>query len=418
MKYLYNFLLALLIPFIIIRLLWKSRKNPAYRHHISERFAYRLPESPKRPLWIHTVSVGEFLAITPLLNTLCDKYPDLPLWLTCTTPTGREQIQQWAKGRKNITISYFPYDIPSIVRRFYQHLQPRAIIFMETEIWPNILLEAQRRHIATLLINARLSAKSLRGYYRYAKSLLDKPLSDLHINAQSRQDAHRFRTLNTSADISITPNLKYAAPKQPAEALTDFIPKHIPLLLAASTHPHEETLILKHWQQLRQKYPQLALCIAPRHPERRDELCQLIAEHGYSSILRSQHEYLEDSNTIAILDTLGELNRAYASATVAIIGGSFIEHGGHNPLEAIHQGTAVCFGPSMYNFSNIAEKLTKEDFAQQTTAEQLSIAIESLLDYLQIHGREAIRQYSQYHSHDILAQHYAYLRQHITLDNK
>lgn len=416
MKTLYNLLLHLLLPFIVLRLLIKSRKNPTYRKHIHERFAYKLPACPNHPLWIHTVSVGEFLAIRPLLDTLCAHHPDLPLWLSCTTPTGRAQIQQWAKNRTEaITISYLPYDTPSIVRRFYQHLRPRGAIFMETEIWPNILRAAQQRKTPCLLINARLSAKSLRGYYRYARTLLNEPLSHLYINAQSAEDAKRFRTLNSNADIHVTPNLKYAAPSQATTALTDFIPEHTPLLLAASTHSGEESLILDSWIALQEQQPHLALCLAPRHPERRAEIIKLIKERGYNPILRSQKQSLAHPKDIAILDTLGELKRAYASADIAIIGGSFITHGGHNPLEALQQGTPICFGPSMYNFSAISRKLIQHPFARQTDATQLGATILELQHYLAEHGREPILRYSQQQSSNVLAQHYHYLQQHLAL---
>lgn len=412
MNILYNLMLYLAVPFAIARLYIKSRKNPAYRSRIAERFARALPAAAPHPLWIHTVSVGEFLAITPLLEEIRTRHPMLPLWLTCTTPTGRTQIARWAAQRHGICYSYFPYDTAAAVRRFYTHVRPCAAIFMETEIWPNTLLEAKRQGIPALLINARLSAKSLRGYKKYASKILSAPLTGLHINAQTRQDAKRFAVLAPQADISITPSLKYAAPAAAAQPLTDFLPENTAILLGASTHHGEEALFIKVWQTLRKIYPELILCLAPRHPERRADIVRLIEQSGHTAVLRSQGKILAYSSQIALLDTLGELARAYASASAAVIGGSFIEHGGHNPLEAMHQGTPVCFGGSMYNFASIAARITAEPFAIQTDRGQLAAAIGKLLTYHAQHGRQPILQYSRQQSADVLERHYRYVSAH------
>ena len=420
MPLLYNCLLNLLAPFALLRLLIKSRRNPEYRRHIGERFAYLLPPTKPASLWIHAVSVGEFLAIAPLLETLLARHTDLNLWISCTTPTGRAQIAAFATGYpQRIQYSYLPYDSRGNIRRFLAHVQPRGVVLMETEIWFNLLRQCQAQNIPTLLINARLSAKSLRGYYRFARRLLRRVLPQLRINAQNRSDAKRFRFLCRDSRISITPSLKFAAPVTEILPLQDFLPPNpqAPLWIAASTHEGEEKHILAAYKNLLHHLPQLRLCIAPRHPERRDSICKLIEKSGFTPLLRSQGATLSsNTHSIALLDTLGELGAAMSCASVAFIGGSLIARGGHNPLEAVHAGIPLCFGKSMFNFQDIAEQLHKENFVRQCDADTLPDAVQALLDYHAQAGRQDIITYSRRHSGDILDRHYAFIAQQIALD--
>ncbi|SUO94663.1 3-deoxy-D-manno-octulosonic acid transferase [Suttonella ornithocola] len=418
MQMLYNLILRLLLPFIILRLFIKSYTNPDYRKYISERFGFRLPKiKHKNPLWIHTVSVGEFLSIRPLLEHLLSQEPNLNLWISCTTPTGRKQIKNFTNlYPDNVQYSYYPYDLPSITRRFFSHIQPRGLILMETEIWPNLLLTAQKFDCPALLINARLSKKSLRGYYRFARKLLQKPLKHLKINAQTRQDAKRFQKLSSYLQPEITPSLKFIAPNKPIPSLANFIPPSTFLWLAASTHAGEEEIILKTHCELIKKYPNLQLCIAPRHPERRNQIQALIKKYGFNSVLRSKNQTLPNNatKTIAILDTLGELSNAYASATVAFIGGSLVNHGGHNPLEAIHAGCPVIFGPSMYNFQYIRDILIKQPFAREVRKETIAINIENLLNRQKNEpAQKQIHQYNIKNITDVLFAHSKFIYKYI-----
>ena len=367
MNTLYNLLLHLLTPFALLRLYYKSRRNPAYRAHIGERFARHLPPALPNSLWIHTVSVGEFLANRPLLDALLAVHPDHNLWLTCTTPTGRAQIAQYhAQHPGRIAYSYLPYDTTANIRRALDHIRPRLIILMETEIWPNLIRLAAKRDIPVQLSNARLSAKSLRGYYRYARCLLHEPLATLRVDAQTRFDARRYRVLGVpAAHITITPNLKYQTPA--AEPLpADIAAARRPdTWIAASTHEGEEQIILAAHRLLQQHLPHACLIIAPRHPERRDSIAQYIRDAGYAPRLRSRGETARDSGDIYLLDTLGELNHYYRISDLAYIGGSLIPHGGHNPLEALHAGIPVIFGRSMYNFQHIRDALIHQPFARE-----------------------------------------------------
>ena len=406
MNTLYNLLLHLLTPFALLRLYYKSRQNPAYREHIHERFARHLPPALPNTLWIHTVSVGEFLAIRPLLDALLAAHPDHNLWLTCTTPTGRAQIAQYhAQYPERTVYSYLPYDTTANICRALDHIRPRLIILMETEIWPNLIRLAAKRDIPVQLSNARLSAKSLRGYYRYARCLMREPLTTLRIDAQTRFDARRYRVLGVpAAHITITPNLKYQMPTTlplPADIAAARTPD---TWIAASTHPGEEQTIIAAHRLLQQHLPHARLIIAPRHPERRDTIAQHIRDAGYIPRLRSQGETPRDSRDIYLLDTLGELKHYYRISDLAYIGGSLIPHGGHNPIEALHASIPVIFGRSMYNFQHIRDALVHQPFVRELADDRPETLATALLALHDAPHKDAIRAYmAPYHS--IVAAH-------------
>ena len=410
MNTLYNLLLHLLAPLALLRLLYKSRQNPAYRHHLSERFARRLPPALPDSLWVHTVSVGEFLAIRPLLDRLLATRPDRNLWLTCTTPTGRAQIAQYqARHPQRVAYSYLPYDTVANSRRILAHIRPRALILMETEIWPNLIRCAARAGVPVILTNARLSAKSLRGYYRYARRLLREPLAHLQVNAQTRNDARRFRKLGVpAANLTITPNLKYQTP--PATALPpDIAAARAPdTWIAASTHPGEDQIILAAHRIVQQTLPHARLILAPRHPERRDAVAKQVRDAGYTPRLRSRGESASGDRDILILDTLGELAHYYRISDLAYIGGSLVAHGGHNPLEALHADIPVAFGKSMYNFQHIRDRLVRQPFARELADNRPETLATALLALHAAPHTDAIRAHMGGYDH-IVAAHLHYL---------
>ena len=414
MNILYNLLLHLLAPFALLRLLCKSRKNRDYRRHISERFARCLPPALPNSLWVHAVSVGEFLAIRPLLDSLLAQHPDLNLWLTCTTPTGRAQIAQYqARHPQRITYSYLPYDTIANCRRILAHIRPRALILMETEIWPNLIRLAAKRSIPVQLSNARLSAKSLRGYYRYARCLMREPLTTLRIDAQTHFDARRYRVLGVpAAHITITPNLKYQTPTilpLPADIAATRTPD---TWIAASTHPGEDQIVLAAHRIVQQTLPHARLILAPRHPERRDAVARHIRDAGYTPRLRSQGETASGDHDILILDTLGELAHYYRISDLAYIGGSLIAHGGHNPLEALHAGIPVTFGASMYNFQHIRDRLVREPFARELADNRPETLAAALLALHAAPHSAAIRACMSGYE-NIVAAHLRHLEDHI-----
>ena len=414
MNTLYNLLLHLLAPLALLRLLYKSRQTPAYRRHLSERFARRLPPALPDSLWVHTVSVGEFLAIRPLLDSLLATHPAINLWLTCTTPTGRAQIAQYqARHPQRVAYSYLPYDTVANSRRILAHIRPRALILMETEIWPNLIRCAARAGIPVILTNARLSAKSLRGYYRYARRLLREPLAHLQVNAQTRQDARRFRQLGVPAtNITITPNLKYQTPPE-TPLPPDIAAARAPdTWIAASTHSGEDEIALAAHRLVQQTLPHARLILAPRHPERRDAVAKQVRDAGYTPRLRSRGENASGDRDILILDTLGELAHYYRISDLAFIGGSLIARGGHNPLEALHAGIPVTFGASMYNFQHIRDRLVREPFARELADNRPETLAAALLALHAAPHSAAIRACMSGYE-NIVAAHLRHLEDHI-----
>ena len=419
MRKLYTLLTYLLLPLATLRLLWKSRHNPAYRRRIAERFSLQLADTPSKPLLIHTVSVGEFLSIKPLLERIIASDPLLHLWITTTTPTGSEQVVAFQNLYPNrISHSYLPYDTPALVRRFLRHVRPQATILMETELWPNLITLAAD-YGSVMLINARLSARSLRGYMRFAIPFLKEALTHLAVNAQTEDDARRLRCLGVPAhQIIVTPSIKYQQTERSIDHLHELQkwPPREQIWLAASTHDGEDAKVLDALQKLSITRPESYLIIAPRHPERRGQIADLIRQSGYVPRLRSEEEWFRNTQDIVILDTLGELADFYQLVNTAFIGGSLIDHGGHNPLEAVHAGCSVCFGPSMYNFTEIENVLLGEPFARQVANSDALASCVTLLLNEHAALQQSITVFNRQHQH-ILDAHYAFIKMHMQPPN-
>ena len=407
----YNFLIKLILPLVVLRLFIKSLKNPDYRKNLGERFGI-IAKNENNPLWIHAVSVGEFLGIRPIVAEILKKYPDIYIHLSCTTPTGREQIVKFAKNYPNrLSYSYFPYDCSGSVKRFFNNLNPSALVLMETELWVNVLNTAKERQIPRMLINARLSAKSLRGYYRFLRELIKKTTEGLLINAQSRADAIRLKVIAPlSGKIVITPSVKWVSESRDLKPLDNFFPPNLDLILAASSHKGEEEFLITAFEKLREKYPELALIIAPRHPERSGEIAELIKQRKFSLSRRSEGELKRAD--IYLLDSLGELKNAFLSAKVAFIGGSLIKRGGHNPLEALQAGIPVCFGKFMFNFQAISEELLQKPFVKEVNND-LAEVLETLLIWEKTNSKEQIFQFMAEKNYEILKNHLDFIISHL-----
>lgn len=383
---LYSTLFRLLLPLFALRLLIRSRKAPAYRQRIAERLGFAKPVTG-RPLWIHAVSVGEVIAISPLVEKLLENYPDIPVLITTMTPTGAAQVEQrfgpWGAAR--VSHRYIPWDTPGAVARFFKRHQPRAGLIVETELWPNLLRTAERLGIPLLLANARLSAKSQRGYQRFS-ALASVALSSLtHICAQHDADAQRFIELGVPGErVSVDGSIKFDR-SIPSEAIEQGkvwrqALGNRPVLIAASTHAGEDEIALQAWQQLKQSLSDAVLILVPRHPERFDSVATLA--QGYSTAVqrRSSNELPDLRTEIWIGDSLGEMLAYYATADIAFVGGSFSGTGGHNPLEPAALSLPVIMGPSRYNFLSIAAELENEGalFEVQSASELAATASELL----------------------------------------
>lgn len=393
-RFLYNLVFTLAIPFILIRMWLRGDSNPGYRQRWAERFAFFKFTGKPNGLLVHSVSVGETLAAEPLVRSLQTAHPDLTITITTTTPTGSDQVKRLyaddlAAGR--IFHVYLPYDLPWLTSRFIRKVQPGICIIMETELWPNIIRSCNKQQIPVILANARLSEKSAKGYAKFSR--LTRPmLQGLSlIAAQHRSDAQRFINLGIEENrVDVTGSIKFdinvpdLALQQGTELKQQW-GKDRPVLVLASSHEGEDDLILNCYQQLLADFPDLLLSIVPRHPERFDEVAALILDRELHLVRRSeafQKGSLQANpmTQVYLADTMGEMLLLLASADIAVIGGSFIEHGGHNPLEACALAKAVVMGPSDYNFAAISQQLINQGAMQQTSREQLTICLRQLLE--------------------------------------
>lgn len=366
-RYLYTLLCYVLLPFILLRLLWRGRKARGYLTRWGERFG-RLPQvipPGGKVIWIHAVSVGETLAALPLIHALQQRQGDAKILVTTTTPTGSERVI--AALGDSVYHSYLPYDLPGALRRFLTAVQPAVLIVMETELWPNLIHACYRCHIPVLLANGRLSERSAKGYRRVA-ALTSPMLAKLAaIAVQTLAEKKRFIALGALPEsITVTGNIKFDVQlpqdlrRQAAElrhALSG--EKQRPVLLAASTHRGEDELILDVCNNLWRTFPNLLLVIAPRHPERFDEVDKLARQRGLTAARRSRGEFPRPSQNLMLCDTMGELLLFYGACDIAVIGGSLVPVGGHNMLEAAAWGVPIVTGPHLFNFSEASLLLSR-----------------------------------------------------------
>ncbi|MBT3047190.1 MAG: lipid IV(A) 3-deoxy-D-manno-octulosonic acid transferase [Candidatus Thiodiazotropha sp.] len=369
MRYLYTLIFTLLIPVYLLRIYWRGFRAPAYRKRWLERFGFFETPVEQSGIWVHAVSVGEVQAVAQLVGRLIDRYPDMPLLITTTTPTGADRVK--AMFGNDVTHRYAPIDLPWVVRRFLGAYQPRLLILVETEIWPNLIHYAKLEGVPTLLANARLSVRSARGYHRVA-GLTREALRNLTLIApHAEADAERFHTLGARPEkIEVIGSIKFDV-HLPGSLLerVDVLRREWggqrPVWIAASTHEGEDELILQAHASIRQVLPDALLVLVPRHPERFERVGQLVEDAGFSLVKRTQQLPCEKETAVFLGDTMGELTLFLGASDVAFIGGSLVSHGGHNILEATAQGVAVLFGPHMFNFSEISELFLQHQAAVQ-----------------------------------------------------
>lgn len=383
---LYSLLLHLLLPLIFLRLLWRAWRAPAYGRRIGERFAIGLPAFRPGGIWIHAVSLGESIAAAPLIRELLARYPQLPITVTCMTPTGSERIQ--ALFGERIQHCYLPYDLPWACRRFLARLQPRLAVVMETELWPNHIHACHRRGIPVVLANARLSERSARGYARFA-GLTAPMLAELSLIAvQTAAEAERFRQLGARSEcLEVTGSIKFDLHVDPelaqraGELRESWAATARPVWIAASTHAGEDEIILAAHRQLLAERGDALLILVPRHPERFADVYELCRREGFATVRRSAGAPVAANTQVLLGDTLGELLFLYALADLAFVGGSLVANGGHNLLEPAALGKPLLSGPHLFNFLEIANQLRSAgDLLQVADAEQLHAALRHLFD--------------------------------------
>ncbi len=340
MKTLYTLFLRLLLPFVLARLWWRGRAEPLYREAVGERFGHYDSDRPEKLIWIHAVSVGEARAAAPLVRAIESAFAEHRMLMTCTTAAGRETIKQLYG--ESVLEAYLPYDLPEAVQRFVEYYRPRLGILMETELWPNLLAQCSRHGVPVLLANARLSARSARGYRRWGA--LARPAIEAlsAVCAQTAEDAARLSALG-ARNVEVTGNLKFdvepdAAQLAAGRAWRAQLAR--PVLLLASTREGEEQPLLAAAEPVR-----ALIVVVPRHARRFDEVARAAQSR------RTQAPLPAPGDRVHLGDTMGEMAFYYAACDVAVIGGSFAPLGGQNLIEALAAGAPVVVGPHMYNFA-------------------------------------------------------------------
>lgn len=352
-RFLYSILLTIILPFVPLKLLWRGFKQPAYLRHWGERFGFYNTPVNKAIIWLHCVSVGETRAAEPLIKALQLQYPLHQILITHGTPTGREASE--ALFGDSVQRAYLPYDVPFAVDNFLKHFQPKIGLLMETELWFNLIAACKQREIPLLLLNARLSEKSAIGYAKLGK-LAAEGLQNLDaIAAQTSEDATRLQTLGAQ-HVSITGNLKFDV-KPPADSvdkglqLRGLLGVDRTIFLASSTRKGEEKHILEAVKGL-----DVLTIIVPRHPQRFNDVEGIILKSGLSYQRRSNLVGPVDKRIQVILgDSMGELFAYYAACDFTFIGGSLLEYGGQNLIEAACMGKPILIGEHTFNFADATE---------------------------------------------------------------
>ena len=375
-RFLYTLLWWLALPLILARLWLRGRQEPGYRQHWAERLGCYAARPKPHPghsspshaseltIWVHAVSVGETRASEPLIDALLAHYPACHILLTHMTPTGRAAGKAlYAKHGARLSQSYLPYDTPGMVRRFIEHHAPSMCILMETEVWPNLIAVCAAHKVPVALVNARLSARSLARAQRFGTLMMDAARAITIVAAQTEMDAARMRSLGV-AHVVVTGSIKFDV-QVPAAALLlgaalreHFGPR--PVLLCASTRDGEEALILDALQRCLSQSetalpPDILLVLVPRHPQRFNDVANLIAQRGLRFARRSQmidaDAVLAPNMDIVLGDSMGEMFAYYCACDCAFIGGSLLPLGGQNLIEACALGKPVLTGPHTFNFA-------------------------------------------------------------------
>ena len=385
MRWLYTFFYYLAVPFIILRLWWRGFRLPAYRGRWSERFAKNKIDAPAHCWWLHAVSVGEWMAARPLIKMIHEKYPDVTLLVTTMTPTASKLVQKECSDW--LIHQYIPYDLPDCWARFITAYQPKVAITMETELWPNMCSALKKRRVPWLLANARLSTRSCYRYMcvRWFVQFMFRAMSC--VAAQTPLDAAHFIALGVPIKkVKTTGNIKFdiqapadCLPK--AEQIRQSWGKDRPVWIAASTHDGEEAIVLDAFLAVKKQKPNALLVLAMRHPERVEQVSNLLNAEKLSAVRRSLAEKVLPETDVVVADTLGELFYLYAASDVVFVGGSLVPVGGHNLIEPAAVAKPIITGPYLRHFVSIKNSLLAANALMVVDDKnQLTDAVVSLLD--------------------------------------
>lgn len=382
---LYTMLWYFLLPVPWVTMWFRGRKAPDYRKRWSERHMYHgAPNTLPQCVWVHAVSVGETLAAVPMVEELLRRFPDMPILMTTTTPTGSDRVKDILGDKVHHV--YFPWDIPRAWQRFFAAYNPKLVIMVETELWPNLMAKAVQEKVPVWLFNGRISERSYKGYRRL--SWLTGPAIQAYdgLMVQTQAEAERYIKLGVEpSNVHVTGSVKFDLcltdeVRQAAAAMHSMLGAHRKIWVAASTHEGEEELALAAHQQILAAVPNALLVLVPRHPERFDAVAELSEKMGLPCVRRSLHATPEAHTPVYLGDTMGELLTLYGAAELAFVGGSFVPIGGHNLLEPAAWEHPVLSGPHLFNFERISELLAEAGaLTVVESADSLAQAVITLL---------------------------------------
>lgn len=363
-RFFYSVVLFIISPFFIYSLYKTKPNKPQFGKRWKEHFGITPALSPNMvpPIWIHAVSVGEVVAVTPLIKKLKAQAPELNIIVTTTTSTGANEA-----NKLGVKHRYMPLDFPFAINRFLEVVKPIGLFIMETELWPNTLASCQQRNIPVTIINARLSARS-ESRYKKLPFVFDLLLKNIDfVLAQTKEDAARFIQLGLlKKQVTTTGSIKFditatQTQKSDAASLRNLLGEKRHVWIAASTHKGEDEQIIKAHQQVLTTIPTALLIIVPRHPERFESVRQLVVENNLSVITRSSQKTVTSDTQVYLGDSMGEMMTLLGAADVCFIAGSLIGNkvGGHNLLEAAALKKPLLNGPSYFNFKEITEQLVR-----------------------------------------------------------
>jgi 3-deoxy-D-manno-octulosonic-acid transferase len=363
MRFAYALVTYLLMPVYAAYWFARGLGNRSYRDRFGQRFGFGYPLMTGGSIWIHAVSVGEVQAAVPLIKALAIEFPDRRLLVTTVTPTGAARVD--ALFGDSVQHCYLPFETPFAVTRFFNSVQPAIALILETEIWPNLYHECGQRDIPLILVSARISPNSVVTYRRFLPLFRETLSYGIVIAAQSETDAERFRSLGAAPErTKVTGNIKFdiELPEDLVGRGKAFRRDNFegrPVWVAASTHDREEEQVLDAHQQVRKKFPNALLVLAPRHPERFAAVRSLLHRQGLNFVARTDGVSCTTETEVYLGDTMGDVPLFYAAANVAFVGGSLVPIGGHNLLEPAALGLPVVTGPHLFHTQDIAGKFEK-----------------------------------------------------------
>lgn len=366
MRFFYNLLVLIGLPFAALYWLWRAISDANYRERWYQRFGFGYPGSDvgRRHIWIHAVSVGEVQAAAALVRALQLRLPDASILITTVTPTGADRVRLLFGD--SVTHAYVPYDVRTAVRRFYRAVSPSLAIIVETELWPNLYHEAGVLNIPLVLASARISPRSMPRYRRLVGLFRDALSNGIIIAAQSEIDRQRFVELGAPAERTfVSGNIKFDFDHDPnVEVLgrqfaSDYVGER-PVWVAASTHAGEEEILVEAHARLLKEIPDALLILVPRHPGRFDDTAAMLDKAGMRFVRRTTSAGCPADIPVLLGDTMGEVNMFYAASDIAFVGGSLVPVGGHNLLEPAALALPILSGPYLFNAEDIATMFTEQ----------------------------------------------------------